>query len=66
MKDQITVKQLEVLQLIAEGFNSEEIAQQLENSKKTIESVRLDMLRRFQVKNSAHLVAYGFRMGWLK
>lgn len=66
MKDDITDKQLQVLTLIAEGLKSEEIAKKLENSKKTIDSIRIDMLRRFQVKNTAHLVAYGFKKGWLK
>lgn len=66
MKNEITEKQLEILALIAEGFKSQEIAKELGNSKKTIDSVRIDMLRRFQVKNAAHLVTYGFRKGWLK
>jgi len=66
VKNEITAKQLEVLKLIADGFNSVEIAEKLENSKKTIDSIRIDMLRRFQVNNAAHLVAYGFRKGWIK
>jgi len=66
VKEEITSKQLEVLRLLADGYSSEEIAKRLENSKKTIDSIRIDMLRRFQVKNVAHLVAYGFRKGWLK
>jgi len=66
VKDEITSKQLEVLQLIAEGDSSEEIAKKLENSKKTIDAIRMDMLRRFQVRNVALLVAYGFRRGWLQ
>ena len=65
MKGEITDKQHQVLRLIAEGYKSEEIAKKLENSKKTIDSIRIDMLRRFQVKNAAHLVAYGFKKGWL-
>ncbi len=66
MKNEITAKQLEVLKLIADGFNSEEVAEKLENRKKTIDSIRIDMFRRFQVNNAAHLVSYGFRKGWLK
>jgi len=66
VKNEITEKQLQVLQLIADGHSSKEIAKLLENSKKTIDSIRIDMLRRFQVKNVAHLVAYGFRKGWIK
>ena len=62
----ITPKQLEVLALIADGYSSEEIAQKLGNSKKTIDSIRIDMLRRFNVNNVAHLIAHGFRMGWLQ
>ncbi|MEP4090949.1 LuxR C-terminal-related transcriptional regulator [Reichenbachiella sp.] len=65
MKEEITDKQHQVLRLIAEGYRSEEIAEELGNSKKTIDSIRIDMLRRFQVKNAAHLVSYGFRKGWL-
>lgn len=66
MKEEITSKQLDVLRLLADGLSSDEIGQELGNSKKTIDSIRIDMLRRFQVKNVAHLVAYGFRKGWLK
>ena len=62
----ITDKQIEVLKLIAEGYNSEEIAKELGNSKKTIDAIRIEMLSRFQVRNTAHLVAYGFRKKWLK
>ena len=66
MKEKITPKQSEVLQLIADGHTSAEIAEKLGNSKQTIDSIRIDMLRRFQVRNVAHLVAVGFRKGWLK
>jgi DNA-binding NarL/FixJ family response regulator len=65
-KVDITDKQFEVLQLIAEGYNSEEIAKKLGNSKKTIDAIRIEMLNRFQVKNAAHLVAHAFRKKWLK
>ncbi len=62
----ITDKQLEVLQLIAEGYGSEEIAKKLGNSKRTIDAIRIEMLTKFQLTNSASLVAYGFRKKWLK
>jgi len=39
-KVDITDKQFEVLQLIAEGYSSEEIARKLGNSKKTIDAIR--------------------------
>lgn len=65
-KVDITEKQLQVLRLIADGLNSEEIAKKLGNSKKTIDSIRIEMLSRFQVRNAAQLVAHGFRKKWLK
>jgi DNA-binding NarL/FixJ family response regulator len=65
-KVDITDKQLQVLRLIAEGFNSEEIAKSLGNSKKTIDSIRIEMLSKFQVRNAAQLVAHGFKKKWLK
>jgi DNA-binding NarL/FixJ family response regulator len=66
VKNEITDKQMQVLRLIADGMNSDEIADKLENSKKTIDSIRIDMLRRFQVRNAAQLVVYAFRKKWLK
>lgn len=65
-KVDITEKQLQVLRLISEGYSSEEIAKRLGNSKKTIDAIRIEMLNRFQVRNAAHLVAYGFKKKWLK
>lgn len=65
-KVDITDKQLDVLKLIADGYSSEEIAKKLGNSKKTIDSIRNEMLNRFQVRNAASLVAFGFRKKWLK
>ena len=66
MKKEITKKQRQVLRLVSDGYNSEEIAKKLGNSKKTIDSLRMEMLSRFQVRNAAQLVAYGFRKKWLR
>ncbi|MEO9805486.1 MAG: LuxR C-terminal-related transcriptional regulator [Reichenbachiella sp.] len=63
---EITDKQLEVLKLLAEGHTSDYIAKELGNAKQTIDSIRIDMLRRFGVRNVAHLITHGFRQGWLK
>ena len=61
MKRDITPKQLDILRLIADGYSSEQIAKMLGNSKKTIDSMRFEMLRRVGVNNVAELVAYAFR-----
>jgi len=65
MERNITPKQLEILRLLADGYSSEEIAVKLENSQRTIEKMRSDMLIRVGVKNVAHLIAWGFRKGYL-
>ena len=64
MKDP-TPKQNEVLQLLADGLTSDQIAVELGNSKRTIDSIRIDMLSRFRAENVAHLVAIGFRNEWI-
>lgn len=62
----LTPKQIEILELIAQGYTSEEIASKLGNSKKTIDSIRHDMLARTQAKNIVHLVAIALRNKWIK
>ena len=54
------------LDLISERYSREEIAKSPGNSKKTIDSIRIEMLNRFQVRNAAQLVAYGFKKKRLK
>ena len=66
MNGKITPKQLQVLKLLADGLSSEEIAKQLGNSNRTIDSIRRDMLRQFQVNNVAHLVSWGYKNGYLE
>ena len=66
MEANLTPKQIEILELVAEGFTSEEIAKKLGNSKKTIDAMRHDMLSRTQAKNMANLVAISFRNNWIK
>lgn len=65
MERNITPKQLEILRLLADGYSSEEIAVKLENSQRTIEKMRSDMLIRVGARNVAHLIAWGFRKGHL-
>lgn len=62
----ITPKQSEVLQLIADGKTTVKIAKALGNAPSTIDKIRVEMLRRFDAEHSAHLVAIGFRKGWIE
>ena len=65
MNNKITPKQLEIIQLIADGFSSKQIAKELGVSTRTLESHKLNMYNKFDVNHSAHLIAFGFRNGYL-
>jgi len=52
----ITLKEKEVLALVANGLTTKEIADRLNVSHHTIESHRKNLLRKWEAKNSAELV----------
>ncbi|MEU7908337.1 LuxR C-terminal-related transcriptional regulator [Actinoplanes sp. NPDC049118] len=54
-----------VLNLLAEGHETGEIAKALAYSTRTVTSVVQDITRRFRLRNRAHAVAYALRMGLL-
>jgi DNA-binding NarL/FixJ family response regulator len=57
----ISKREMEVLQLIAQGFTNTEIADQLFTSKRTIESHRQSLLEKTGSKNTASLIVYASR-----
>jgi DNA-binding NarL/FixJ family response regulator len=61
--EQLTARQREVLQLIAEGKNTKEIAYALAISIKTVESHRLQLMERLNIHDVAGLVRYAVRSG---
>ena len=61
--DQLTARQREVLQLIAEGRTTQEIANLLNVSVKTIETHRTQLMQRLDIHDIAGLVRYAIRMG---
>jgi DNA-binding NarL/FixJ family response regulator len=52
-----------VLQLIAEGLSTKEIAQRLFLSVKTVESHRTELMQRLDIHGVAGLVRYAIRVG---
>jgi DNA-binding NarL/FixJ family response regulator len=60
---QLTRREKEVLELIASNFTSQEIADQLYLSKRTIDNHRLSLLLKLDVKNSAALIKKAMQMG---
>jgi DNA-binding NarL/FixJ family response regulator len=61
--EQLTARQREVLQLIAEGKNTKEIAGALDISVKTVEAHRLQLMARLDIHDVPGLVRYAIRSG---
>jgi DNA-binding NarL/FixJ family response regulator len=61
--EQLTSRQREILQLIAEGKNTKEIAADLDISIKTVESHRLQLMDRLNIHDIPGLVRYAIRSG---
>ena len=61
--EQLTSRQREILQLIAEGKNTKEIAAELDISIKTVESHRLQLMGRLNIHDIPGLVRYAIRSG---
>ncbi|MFZ6031117.1 MAG: response regulator [Chloroflexota bacterium] len=63
---QLTPRQSEVLQFIAEGYTTKEIAQQLGLSAKTVDAHRTQLMRQLDIHDIAGLVRYAVRVGLVK
>lgn len=61
--DSLTKREREVLQLIAEGKTTRQIAKQLFVSQKTIRNHRANMMSKLDVHNTASLTLYALRKG---
>jgi DNA-binding NarL/FixJ family response regulator len=61
--EQLTPRQREILQLIAEGRNTKDIASELNISVKTIESHRLQLMERLNIHDIPGLVRFAIRSG---
>ena len=59
----LTVRQREVLRLIAEGRRMKEIATILELSTRTVETHKYEMMRVLKVESTAELVRYAIQIG---
>jgi DNA-binding NarL/FixJ family response regulator len=58
---QFTVKETEVLQLLARGLNTEEIANELHISKRTVEGYRAKLLQKTDSTNTINLIIFALR-----
>jgi DNA-binding NarL/FixJ family response regulator len=62
-EDPLTPREQEVIKLIAEGHTSEEIADTLVISKKTVERHRANILEKLGMRNRVDLTRYAIRRG---
>ena len=59
----LTPRRREVLQLVAEGLSSKEIARRLDISVKTVETHRTEVMKQLNIHEVAGLVRYAIRVG---
>jgi DNA-binding NarL/FixJ family response regulator len=59
----LTEREVEVLRMVADGMDTEEIAERLSYSERTIKNVLHDVTTRLQLRNRSHAVAYALREG---
>ncbi len=63
LEQEPTARELEVLQLVADGLVNREIGQKLFLSEETVKSHVRHLLAKLQARSRAHAVAVGFRRG---
>jgi DNA-binding NarL/FixJ family response regulator len=61
--EQLSPRQRQVLQLIAEGFSRKQIARQLNVSVKTVDTHRAQLMENLDIQDVAGLVRYAIRVG---
>lgn len=59
----LAARERDVLQLVAEGFGTEEIAVKLAYSERTVKNVLHTLMTRYGLNTRAHAVAYALRAG---
>jgi DNA-binding NarL/FixJ family response regulator len=59
----LATREIEVLRLVAEGCDTQEIADKLAYSERTVKNVLHDVTTRLQLRNRSHAVAYALREG---
>lgn len=58
-------RERDVLELLAEGYSTRDIAQRLCYSERTIKNVVQNLTTRLHARNRTHVVAYALRHGWI-
>lgn len=61
----LTHREIEILRLLSDGYDTSEISEKLSYSERTIKNVLSGVLSRLGVRNRSHAVAYALRSGLL-
>ncbi len=62
-EDPLTPRELEVVKLVAEGYTSDEIAETLVISRKTVDRHRANILEKLRMRDRVDLTRYAIRRG---
>ncbi|MCJ7600984.1 MAG: response regulator transcription factor [Desulfobulbaceae bacterium] len=65
LSDPLTIREREVLKLIAEGISNKETADLLYISIRTVENHRANIMRKLNIKQTANLVKYAINKGYI-
>lgn len=64
LSEPLTVREREILKLVAEGISNKEIADLLFISVRTVENHRANIMRKLNISNTANLIKYAIRKGY--
>jgi len=56
-------RETEILRLVADGYDTSEIARRMAYSERTVKHILHDVITRLQLRNRSHAVAYALRQG---
>ena len=65
-RDLLTVREREILQLIAEGYSNQEIAARLVLSVKTVEAHKTNIMHKLGLRGRTELIKYAIRKGMIE
>jgi len=64
LPDPLTLREKQVLQLVAEGQTSRNIAEMLKISKRTVDHHRANIMKKLNIKTTADLIRYAIKKGF--
>ena len=65
-RDELTVRELEILQLVADGLKNKEIADRLFISENTVKNHIQNLLEKMQTRDRTHAVTTALRLGLVR